>query len=78
MYLIGLVSFLQILQFLLKLPTQGPVPMKDPPCKFCHGPCLAELTQHRPFVDTGRLVIIRKKLPGNRVTVHSGEVFILF
>ena len=38
---------------------------------------LAELTRRRPFVDTGRLVVIHRKLPGDRVTVDFGKVFLL-
>ena len=33
---------------------------------------LAELTWRRPFVDTGRLVVIRRKLPSYLVTVDFG------
>ena len=39
---------------------------------------LAELTRRRPFVDTRRLVVIRRKLPSYRVTVDGGEAFLLF
>ena len=39
---------------------------------------LAELTVRRPFVDTGRLVVIHRKLPSDRVTVDRGEAFLLF
>ena len=38
---------------------------------------LAELTRRRPFVDTGRLVVIRRKLPSNQVTVDCGKGFLL-
>ena len=39
---------------------------------------LAELTQRRPFVDTRCLVVIRRKLPSDRITVNCGEAFLLF
>ena len=39
---------------------------------------LAELTRCRPFVDTGRLVVIRRKLPSDRVTVDCDKAFLLF
>ena len=39
---------------------------------------LAELTQRRPFVETGRLVVIRRKLPSDPVTVDCGKAFLLF
>ena len=39
---------------------------------------LAELTRRRPFVDTGRLVVIRRKLTSDRVTIDYGEAFLLF
>ena len=39
---------------------------------------LAELTRRWPFVDTGRLVVISRKLPSDRVTVGCGEAFLLF
>ena len=39
---------------------------------------LAELTRHRPFVDTGRLIVIRRKLPSDRVTLNLGKAFLLF
>ena len=39
---------------------------------------LAELTLRRPFVDTGRLVVIRRKLPHDQVTVDGGKAFLLF
>ena len=38
---------------------------------------LAELTRHRPFVDTGCLVIIGKKLPSDQVTVEFGKAFLI-
>ena len=38
---------------------------------------LAELTRRRPFIDTGRLVVIRRKLPSDRVTVDGGEAILL-
>ena len=38
---------------------------------------LAELTWRRPFVDTGRLVIIRRKLPSDQVTDEFGKEFLL-
>ena len=38
----------------------------------------AELTRRRPFVDTGRLVVIRRKLLSDRVTVDCGIAFLLF
>ena len=39
---------------------------------------LAELTRRRPFVDTGHLVVIRRKLRSNQVTVDCGKAFLLF
>ena len=39
---------------------------------------LDELTQSRPFVDSGHLVVIRRKLPSDRVTVGCGKAFLLF
>ena len=44
---------------------------------MAYQPC-AELTPRWPFVDTGRLVIIRRKLPSDRVTVDCGKAFLLF
>ena len=38
---------------------------------------LAELTRRRPFVDMGRLVVIRRKLQSDRVTVDCGQAFLL-
>ena len=38
---------------------------------------LAELTRSRPFVDTGRIVVIRRKLQSDRVTVDVGKAFLL-
>ena len=38
---------------------------------------LEEPTQRRPLVDTGRLVVIRRKLPSDRVTVDFGKAFLL-
>ena len=35
---------------------------------------LAGATQRRPFVDTGCLVVIRRKLPSDQVTVDCGSV----
>ena len=47
--------------------------------KVAHGLswALAELTWRRPFVDTGRLVIIRRKLPSDQVTDEFGKEFLL-
>ena len=36
---------------------------------------LAELTRRWPFVDTGRLIGIRRKLPSDRVTVVKRSYF---
>ena len=38
---------------------------------------VAELTRRRPFVGTGRLVIIRRKLPSDQVTVEFCKAFFL-
>merc|ERR1712219_110167 len=44
------------------LPTKGP-PLQPLPWPMAYRPwALAELTRRRPFVDTGHLVIIRRKL----------------
>ena len=50
------------------------------PMAYGHGRpwALAELTRHRPFVNTGRLVVIRRKLPTDQVAVVCGEAFLLF
>ena len=37
----------------------------------------AELTRRRPFIDTGRPVAIRRKLPSNLVTYDFGIAFLL-
>ena len=39
---------------------------------------LTELTRRRPFVDTGRLVAIHRKLQSDRVTADCGKAFLLF
>ena len=39
---------------------------------------LAERIRRRPFVDTGRLIVIRRKLRTDRVTLDCGKVFLLF
>ena len=49
--------------------------------QLCQGPWpvgLAELTRRGPFVDTGRLVVIGRKLPSDRVTVDCDKAFLLF
>ena len=38
---------------------------------------LAELTRHRPFVDTGFLVVIRRKLPSDQVIADCSKVYLL-
>ena len=58
----------------LQMPPQRPVPAKA--CLISSA--LAELTRHRPLVDTGRLVVIPRKLPSKRVTVDCGKSFLLF
>ena len=54
-------------------PTSSPLPWP----MACRSWALAERSQRRPFVDTGRLVVIRRKLPSNRVTVDCGQAFLL-
>ena len=46
---------------------------------MAYRPCtLADMTRRRPFLDTRHLVVIRRKLWSDRVTVDCGEVFQLF
>ena len=60
------------------MPPRRSVPTKGPPHQLYPWPALEELTQRRPFVDKGRLVVIRRKLPSNRVTIDWGKAFLLF
>ena len=65
--MIGLVRFLQI-------TPRRPVPAKGPALSALPW-ALAELTRRSPCVDTGRLVVIRRKPPSDRVSVNFGSYF---
>ena len=71
----------RLLGSFLRMTTRRPVPMKGlrlVSSAMAHGlPAMAVLTRRRSFVGTGRLVLIRRKLPSCRVTVGFGEAFTL-
>ena len=65
-----------LLARILLLPPRRPLPWKGPPRQLCHGPWPIG---HGPWQSwLGRLVVIRRNLPSDRVIVDCGKAFLLF